>query len=269
MNMAARDTAVATFDVMALRPNYQVISDTFTGLPKGFESLMRRMNPDGSISDNAEFRNEISEDEWPDVSYFLLAQDCRFAREVNAGRQAPLFVSFNAVPSVLTAPEFPDMMQAMLQVGGADASVLKIELLERDYAGVNGHGYNRMLENLYELKSEGHPIGIDDFPVGFSNQSRLADLADRDLVTDVKLDRSVLGMTFKERSAICRILDRYPWIQRTLEGVATEAHRLIAEEMGCDFFQGFLKREAVSPHEAIRLVNQSSDGYAQRHDALG
>ena len=94
---------------------------------------------------------------------------------------------------------------------------------------------------LHELRALGVRIAIDDFGTGYSSLAQLQQLP----ADELKIDKSfVMDMdTNANNAAIVRStigLARNLGLEVTAEGVETRETRVLLEELGCDFVQGYL-----------------------------
>jgi EAL domain-containing protein (putative c-di-GMP-specific phosphodiesterase class I) len=109
-----------------------------------------------------------------------------------------------------------------------------------------------MLERLAGLGVELH---LDDFGTGYASLGYLQ----RFPVAVVKIDRSfVQGMEHEGEkarfiAAIVALTSRLG-LRVVAEGVDSPAQLRLLRELGCDYAQGFLVSEPVSPREAERLL---------------
>ncbi|MGV2871587.1 EAL domain-containing protein [Colwellia sp. E150_009] len=110
---------------------------------------------------------------------------------------------------------------------------------------------------LKSLQSWGFIISIDDFGVGYSNISRIADFP----IDKLKLDRSLINkITTSSRQIklakvilfMCKELD----IQCVAEGVETQEQVEVMSSIGCQEFQGFYFSKPLSVEDYEKHINQ-------------
>jgi EAL domain-containing protein (putative c-di-GMP-specific phosphodiesterase class I) len=104
---------------------------------------------------------------------------------------------------------------------------------------------------LLALRSLGVRLAIDDFGTGYSSLSYLSDLP----INFVKIDKSFVDRITSgtEGSAVVRgviDLSRAMGFTCIAEGVEQETQRLILDELGCDYLQGYLFGRPVNRTEA-------------------
>ena len=117
----------------------------------------------------------------------MLHEACRHAASWNAARPdgPPLRVAVNLSTRQLAQPEFPDVVQAVLDEFGLDRGQLVLEMTESiliDEAGPSS-------ATLETLASRGVPLALDDFGTGYSSLGYLR----RFPLAVLKLDRAFLA----------------------------------------------------------------------------
>ncbi len=150
------------------------------------------------------------------------------------GRSRSLGV--NVSPAQLLEPGFADVVAGILKESGLDPKHLTFEVTESALLDLEA-----ATAALQRISNLGVKLALDDFGIGYSALSYLADLP----FDIVKVDQSfVSGMEDSERVeamlggilALCRSLD----LLAVAEGVETEAQLARLRRLGCPEGQGFL-----------------------------
>lgn len=183
-----------------------------------------------------------------EVGEVVLRRACEAAaRWARLGRpQAPFQVAVNLSATQLTAPGVVELVQDCLRAAGAEAHHVMLEVTESAVmADVEATG--RTLQRLREL---GVSIAVDDFGTGYSSLTYLK----RFPVTCVKIDRSFvsgLGEDAQDSAIVSSVLNlaRAMGLECIAEGVETQAHREVLQELGCQLGQGYLWSPALSGEE--------------------
>jgi diguanylate cyclase len=110
---------------------------------------------------------------------------------------------------------------------------------------------------LLALRELGAELSIDDFGTGYSSMSYLKQFP----VQELKIDRSFITGTPEDKTdvAIVRalvVLGHSLNMRVVAEGVETEGQRQVLEELGCDWFQGFLVSKALPAQDFAALYKE-------------
>ncbi len=223
---------------------YQPKIDTQTMKVHSLEGLIRWHHPEKGMINPGEF--------------IAIAEDCGLiiplgeyvietaCKQINvftsAGHRIP--VAVNISMQQFEKAEFSNIVLAILEKTGADASLLELEITESmamSYPDI-------ALSHIEELKRHGVRFAIDDFGTGYSNLAQLSRLP-----FDVfKIDRSfvnTLGGSDKHGEAIVRTIIAMAHsldYETVAEGVETEAQLLALKAGGCRIMQGFFFAKPMS-----------------------
>lgn len=130
---------------------------------------------------------------------------------------------------------------------------IELELTETSLEANQSHS----LKLIQTLQSWGFTISVDDFGVGYSNISRLAEYP----INKLKLDRSLISQVthssrqkslVKSIHVMCKELD----IMCVAEGVETQEQVSLMSAMGCTEFQGFYFSKPMSAKSLYNHVKQ-------------
>ncbi len=130
---------------------------------------------------------------------------------------------------------------------------IEIEITETSFA--TNEEYLSLINSLQSL---GFIISIDDFGVGYSNLSRIADYP----IDKLKIDRSLISqLTTSERKKalvqtihdLCETLN----IKCIAEGVETQEQVTVMSDMGCKEFQGFYFSKPLSSQQYIKYIDNA------------
>lgn len=223
--------------------HYQPRLDLGSGQIRGGEALirwphpLRGMIPPSDFIPMAESTGLIHE-----IGAWTLDRACSDARRWQEEMDTTVGVSVNVSGRQLDHPEFPLLVERILERTRLPPQNLELELTESaimrrpDDATVT----------LHRLRSLGVHIALDDFGTGHSSLAYL-----RRFPLDVlKIDRSfVHDLSASDTNAVLlrSIIDLAHALQLRVvaEGVETPEQRRILSEHGCDEIQGFLICSAV------------------------
>lgn len=170
--------------------------------------------------------------EW--ALYAACRQLARWARDPALSQMS---MSVNVSPRQFYQPDFVAQVQQALEVTGARAERLELELTE----GMLLEDVEDTIRKMVQLKALGVSFSLDDFGTGYSSLSYLKRLPLDKLKIDQGFVREVV--TSSNDAAIARsiiALGHSLGLQVIAEGVETEAQRAFLEENGCNFWQGYL-----------------------------
>jgi diguanylate cyclase (GGDEF)-like protein/PAS domain S-box-containing protein len=254
---AALDQALADGD-FTLR--YQPIVELETGVPAGFEALIRWTHRSRGLVPPGDFI-EVAEESglivpigtW--VMHHAMTEAAQWHRDWADG--TPPYVSVNVSVRQVRHAGFAEQVHRGLAASGLppDGLVLEIteSLLLRDD--------EKVWADLAALREIGVRVAIDDFGTGYSSLSYL-----RHVPADVlKIDRSfidTMSTSDQQRALVDGIvrLAHTLGLQVVAEGVEHVADRLLLQSMGCRLGQGYLFSEPMSFVDAVAWLRQRSHG---------
>jgi len=144
-------------------------------------------------------------------------------------------VAVNLSPAMLTDPDLPLRLAALLERHRVSATDVVIEMTESSMA-TNADEAQRMLARLDEL---GFRMSLDDFGTGYSSLARL----DQMPLTEMKIDRSFVARMAQgdTRRLVVTMIDlAHDLGMRVVgEGVESEEVAAVLADAGCDLAQGF------------------------------
>lgn len=154
-----------------------------------------------------------------------------------------MLLSVNLSATQLLAADIVDYLVSEARIAGLPNNKIKLEITEDLFI----EDTQTSLEKLKQLKGFGFKISLDDFGTGYSSLSYLKDFE----IDELKIDRSfVTGIenSVKNQGIIKAILSMtdFMGINCVVEGVENDHQRMILEDLGCSYFQGFLFARPVT-----------------------
>ena len=258
---------------------YQPIVAVQTGLPVGFEALVRWSHPvHGPVSPDtfvplAEEVGLVTE-----LDLFVLRTACLQVRAWQQQFPQPpaLTLSANLSGKSVAYPGLLARVEAVLDETGFDPRNLKLELTESVLVGSSGE----VLATLNQLRALGITLHIDDFGTGYSSLAYLQNLP----VSTLKVDRSFVAHMFDnlESAELVRTvvaMAKALGLSVTAEGVETAEQFMYLKALGCENAQGYffsrpLPAEGVAsymltPAPKLAVELSVSASAATRRDELG
>ncbi len=219
----------------------------------GFEALMRWEHPRrgrlnaGEFIPLAERTGLINE-----LGMFVLE---RTARQLAAWQQHvtttyPIFASVNVSSRQLLRHDLINDVKAVISRSEVIHGTLKLEVTE-SLVMENPEFASKVLERLREL---GAGLSLDDFGTGYSSLSYLQ----RFPFDTIKVDQSFVRSNGRSaRPVILRSiigLAHDLGMQVVAEGAETESDALELLQLGCEYVQGFLYGQPMTPDQARKLL---------------
>ena len=224
---------------------YQPIVDVSTGEICAAEALLRWRQPDGSYVPPEEFV-AVAEESGLMIrtGEYALDTACKQLAEWRQSGMPLPRICVNVAKVQLMSSGFTQSVRRILDKHALQPGDLELEISER---GVLSGDYD-VITQLHELKSLGVKLSIDDFGTGDSAIAYLKELP----VDVLKIDRSYIagladdGKEAAIASAMVALGQRLN-LAVVAEGVETEAQLAVLNELGCDYFQGFLTTKPLPP----------------------
>ena len=229
--------------------HFQPQVDLLSGMVVGSEALVRWQHPEQGLLGPERFiarAEETGQIHELTMRVFDLALK-QVAAWQHAGVELPP-VAVNLSPAMLTDPDLPLRLAALLERHRVSATDVVIEMTESSMA-TNADEAQRMLARLDEL---GFRMSLDDFGTGYSSLARL----DQMPLTEMKIDRSFVarmaaGGTEAPGQVTMIDLAHDLGMRVVGEGVETANVAAILADAGCDLAQGFYY---ARPMEAAELA---------------
>ncbi|MFP4418994.1 MAG: putative bifunctional diguanylate cyclase/phosphodiesterase [Desulfococcaceae bacterium] len=232
---------------------YQPIVRLSDGRVVGFETLARWEHPErGPVSPETFVPIAERTGTIVPLGEWLLREACRRLRDwLDRHPDAPRrYLNVNISGKQFMQPDFLTVFRRAAGDSGLPGSLLRVELTE----SVLIENVDHMADTLSGLKAMGVRIAIDDFGTGYSSLSYLH----RFPIDVIKIDRSfVVRMGSREkRDLVAVIVSIAHGMNMTVvaEGVETEEQLATLREYGCEYGQGFLFSEPLTPEAAETLI---------------
>jgi EAL domain-containing protein (putative c-di-GMP-specific phosphodiesterase class I) len=229
---------------------YQPIVDLNTGEVRGFEALMRVVEPDG----NAHSAGPLIETLEDDLDALLAVIQRLFAclREDVVPvleRYGDFYVSINIPPAIIGTGRLRGIIEAQDLTHWGRRFV--VELTERQALSTLGRAAVRL------AREAGIAVAVDDFGTGHSGLAQIVGLE----LDILKIDRSLITPALTSRSA-ARMLRGIVGLAESLrmrtvaEGVETVEEAFYLRAVGVDYGQGYFWSRAVPATQMPALLER-------------
>lgn len=220
----------------------------------GFEALLRANKPKGDTFSPMELIRVAEESNLiVPLGSIILEKACSFACEcLDIG--VDLSVSVNVSSPQLTAPNFKQIVEGILDKTGLPAQNLILEITET----ILMSNFEQSAITLQQLRLLGIRISIDDFGKGYSSFNYLQALP----ISKIKIDMSfVQALGDKKANAIVKgIIEMADALgmEACAEGVETKQQLIKLKEFGCERAQGHYKYPALNALQFFEMLNHEN-----------
>jgi diguanylate cyclase (GGDEF)-like protein/PAS domain S-box-containing protein len=234
--------------------HYQPVVNLQTGELWGMEALVRWNHPERGLLSPDEFVPVAEESGLViPMGEQVFKEACLRAKgwqEVHP-RTPPLVMSVNLSARQLSRWDLAETVARILGETGLGGSRITVDVTETAYVRALA-GNTVALDSLREM---GVRISIDDFGTDYSSLSYLKRLP----ADALKIDKSFvkgLGEDAKDTAIVQMIIELAHTFGMEVigEGVETEEQVALLEKMGCDFAQGHLFSQPLSPEAASEFL---------------
>lgn len=239
---------------------YQPIIQLVENKIIGFEALLRWNHPTKGLLLPADFISIAEETGLiVPIGYWVIQEACRQLQDwiTQNPHQSNLSVNVNLSPKQFSDSGLIEKVTAIIDANHLQPSQLKLEITE----SLIIENRESVSTTLLKLRQIGVQVEIDDFGTGYSSLGYLNMLP----VDTLKIDRSFIHQ-IKENNGGIEIVQTILALARNLgmnviaEGVETNTQLESLKTLGCDFVQGFFFYEALMPQEAVKLIQEHSNG---------
>ena len=242
-------TAVENKEIFVV---YQPKVNISNGRFAGAEALVRWMHPEFGLISPVDFI-PLAEDSGMIVSIgeWVLREACARTAEWQEITGEPFSMAVNVSIRQLYEPDFPNVVEQVLEGTGIDPASLVIELTE-----------NMIMEDaesnivkLNQLKELGVRLSIDDFGTGYSALNYLQRFPMDQLKIDQSFVRPIVSAT--ESQPIVRALITMAHdlgMHVVAEGVETKNQLELLASLSCDEFQGYLCSKPIASNAFKALL---------------
>ena len=232
----------------------QPITSFATGLPTGFEALMRwKHESRGMVGPDAFIPVMEASGMIVNASRWMLEQSCRLLKEFRTQTQKDLSIAVNLSAHCFYDPKIVDSIERALKSNDLAAHNLILEITESTLFS-DPIGVRPAMERIKEL---GVQIALDDFGTGQSSLNHLR----RFPIDIVKIDREFIR-NIPDDTNDCELVSAIIAMAHKLnmkivaEGVELESQLKFLQGLECDSVQGYLYSPPLTVENAMTYISQ-------------
>jgi len=222
----------------------------------GFESLMRAIDPDGSIIHPISLIEPLAAAGLlPAATLQMFAQTVAFLSEC-LGDGIAVGASVNVPLSLVSDRQFCECIVDTVERAGLDPSWLTVEITESEAMSDLGE----VIENTSRIRMYGFNLSIDDFGTAYSSFTQLTKIP----FSELKIERSFISGIESDKSkqavvAACALLGRRLGLNVVAEGIETLSELSAVLDAGCGEIQGYLVSRPMAAAHALAWIRSLDD----------
>ncbi len=229
--------------------NYQPQIELKTGKIRGFEALIRWMNPERGLIPPLKFINIAEETGLIiPIGNWVMKTACQFAKHLQKTGFGKYNISVNVSIIQLIQDDFVDIVTNTLKETGLEPSYLEIELTE----SVLMESIEQCMGKLEKLRNMGIKVSLDDFGKGYSSFSYLKQLP----INVLKIDKSFID-DINTNPNITESIVHFGHklgLSVIAEGVENSQQLEYLVKSHCNIVQGYFFSKPVSEQDAIKII---------------
>ena len=197
------------------------------------------------IAENSNIVNSVDE--------IVLSKACATLEYIQKNGCHSVGISVNVSPAHIARPSFCDAIIDIIRSYDIDASMLALELTERTLA----ESMTNTKDIVNKLNAYGIKLYLDDFGIGYSNLSAIADLPlnrlkmDKGLVDRIKADQD--NVLIKKTIEIAKLFH----LDVVAEGIETQSQLDELKKLDCEIGQGYFLSMPMSFEEVLPFIQNT------------
>ena len=190
-----------------------------------------------------------------ELDEFVLHEVCKFVLTGIPQKYGMDCINMNLSVLECMKDGFAEHVSGIVETAGIRKRFINFEITE----SVASTDYSHLSSVIERLKQEGFLFSIDDYGTGYSNMTALFSLG----ADVIKIDKSVLWNAEKSALGMTLLKTSIEMVHEMekkclMEGVETEEHIRILEELGCDYLQGYYFSKPLPQAELTALLERTA-----------
>jgi diguanylate cyclase (GGDEF)-like protein/PAS domain S-box-containing protein len=191
------------------------------------------------------------------IGEWALRETCKLGRQWLDAGLAIVPLAVNVSPYQFRSGNIKELVMQILEDTGFPAAYLSLEITETGLMANQEHA----LSILNSLDEQSVQLAINDFGTGYSSLSRLKYFP----IDILKIDKTFIkNIPFSQddNTITTTIIDMAHHLGFSVlaEGVDTSEQLAFLHLQGCDYYQGYLYSDALSPSDFAKLLFDSQSG---------
>ncbi|MBR5179291.1 MAG: bifunctional diguanylate cyclase/phosphodiesterase [Lachnospiraceae bacterium] len=223
---------------------------------RGFETLLRLKQPDGTMVSPGEFIPVVEKSELIlKVDSYVLRRALKEAKNLVDSTDGDIVVSVNVSAKNISSPGFVEEVKSVLAATSFPPQCLEIEITEYSFA----ESREITIENVKRLRELGIQIALDDFGTGYTSLSQVMHLPisllkiDKSLIDDIENNKMnkefVDAIIYMGHLMECEVIS---------EGVESNEQLKLLKDHECDFVQGYVWSKPLEYDSALELCKNQT-----------
>ena len=185
-----------------------------------------------------------------EMGEFVVREVCRFLKSGTPDRLGMDHINVNLSVVQCIQNDFVQNLRTIVDEYGIDPGKINFEITE----SVAANDYKMLESVITDFKNSGFRFSMDDYGTGYSNMQSIF-LLDFDVI---KIDKSILWEAEKTEGGRIILENSIKMIRKTgkrilVEGVETDKHAKLLDELGVDYLQGYLFSKPVPEKDFVAL----------------
>lgn len=178
-----------------------------------------------------------------DIGEFVFRDVCKFIKDNKIWELGLEYIDVNLSVVQCMQEKLHETLLKIMDEFELDYQYINLEITETAAALSD----KTLDYNMHKLIEKGVRFSLDDYGTGYSNLTNLIKYT----FYAIKIDKSMLWTAMEDKKAMYALKHTISMIQEmdmklVVEGVETKEHAQLLEELGCDFFQGYLYSKPVN-----------------------
>ncbi len=233
-----------------IQPKYNLNDNRIVGA----ETLIRWNKEDGETMYPKDFIPILEANGYvKEIDLFVFEEVCKLIH--NSEFELPKISVNISTITVNMEDVVKKYMDIINKYKNVQASQIELEITETAYE----KNFTTINETMKQFKMKGFLIAVDDFGIGFSTLSRLANMD----IDTLKIDRSLVGEKITDKNYA--ILESIIYMSKKLglksvaEGIETEEQKNTMSLLGCDTGQGYYFAKPMDMKEFLLLMKKNNN----------
>ncbi len=185
-----------------------------------------------------------------EMGEFVVREVCRFLKSGTPDSLGMDHINVNLSVVQCIQNDFVQNLRTIVDEYGIDPGKINFEITE----SVAANDYKMLESVITDFKNSGFRFSMDDYGTGYSNMQSIF-LLDFDVI---KIDKSILWEAEKTEGGRIILENSIKMIRKTgkrilVEGVETDKHAKLLDELGVDYLQGYLFSKPVPEKDFVAL----------------